>query len=103
MKLADIKFTLFKIVGDSDTENENVGNDIDRASFALVKVDQNDEEVTRGIATKLKRELEFKGNIKASKSDEYWLIYRKPSEISLADLSQLEVQRGVHLPLFFVL
>ena len=88
MKLADIKFTLFKIVGDSDTENENVGDDINRASFAMVKIEQNDDEVTKGQAVKFKKELEFRGNVVASKSEKYWLIYRYPSEITLASLGK---------------
>tara|TARA_R100001530_G_C4315193_1_gene154145 strand:+ start:705 stop:968 length:264 start_codon:yes stop_codon:yes gene_type:complete len=86
MKLADIKMTLMKIVGDSDTPNENVGTDVSASSFALVKVDQEDGEVTKGIATKLKKELEFRGNIVSSESEEYWLIYRERSQVTLVDL-----------------
>ena len=88
MKLSEIEFTLFKIVGDSTTENENVGDDIDKASFAMVEIEQNGDEVTKGQATKFKQELEFRGNVVASKSEKYWLIYRYPSKITLASLGR---------------
>jgi len=86
MKLEDIKFALMKIVGDSETPNENVGTDIGKASFALVKVEQDAGDVGSRSIKALKKQLQFKGNITESESGDYWLVYREQSQVTLADL-----------------
>ena len=85
MNISDVRGTFMRIVGDSSTPNKVV-EDKEDASFAMIEKDNYAGEIDEKTAYIIKKQLEFRGNVKESAKGYYWLIYSKPSDFRLGDI-----------------